>query len=673
LNEMTETKYNARMQAIEVKDALNQIYTFTYNPFGQILTQTRAGGTMSYEYDETLNRRKRIDYAGRETTYEYDALNRLKQINYLIPAVVGATPPPAQFPIATAVYNYDDISRLTSATNEAGTVNFGYDSRNRLSSTTDVFGHLINYEYERTATVNQERLKFDGAMYASYNFDDANRLQNIVNSADSSTISFGYDNADRLTSRTFPNGVSTTYGYDNMSRLKRITDTGAAATLFDRQYGYNNASQISQIIEPTLTRTIGYDFVNRLTSVTASNGQNESYNFDDVGNRTSSHRSASYGYQPFNKVVSTATANYVYDANGNMVSKAEGSNFWRYGYDYENRLVSASTRKQTVRYRYDALGRRVQRYIVGGRENTKFIYDGQDVLVDDNSGTLTKYINGAGIDNKLRSQTGNTVNYFLADHLGSTNGLTDASGNLTASTSYDAFGNATNTEFPSRYQFTGREYDNFTGLHYYRARFYDGTLGRFISEDPIGFKGGDINLYGYVWNNPQNWIDPLGLRVETFPNQTPITYGSYTPTWRDKWLPNWWGYNTGSNDGIWWNCFWNKWNDLREEGPVIFGTYGGGDFSIIDWDGYPDANPPDGPFRILEGAEYENARRLANNENQRLHRNDRTQYDGKQIHERQPVKFGGSPTDPNNKMALTPERHRDYNRFWARFKASIKR
>ena len=193
-----------------------------------------------------------------------------------------------------------------------------------------------------------------------------------------------------------------------------------------------------------------------------------------------------------------------------MVSKGEGSNFWRYGFDYENRLVSALTRKQTVRYRYDALGRRVQRYFKGGKENTKFIYDGQDVLVDDNSGTLTKYINGTGIDNKLRVQTGSNTQYFLTDHLGSTNGLADASGNLTASTNYDAFGNATNASFLSRYQFTGREHDSFTGLHYYRARFYDANLGRFISEDPIGFEGGDVNLYGYVWNDPIKFVDPLG-------------------------------------------------------------------------------------------------------------------------------------------------------------------
>jgi RHS repeat-associated protein len=94
--------------------------------------------------------------------------------------------------------------------------------------------------------------------------------------------------------------------------------------------------------------------------------------------------------------------------------------------------------------------------------------------------------------------------------------LADTSGNVTPSnsTSYDSFGNSSNANFPTRYQFTGREFDNFSGLHYYRARFYDGNLGRFISEDPSGFEGGDVNLYGYVWNNPLTYTDSMGLDAE---------------------------------------------------------------------------------------------------------------------------------------------------------------
>ncbi len=195
-----------------------------------------------------------------------------------------------------------------------------------------------------------------------------------------------------------------------------------------------------------------------------------------------------------------------------MATKFDGKR-WLYAFDYENRLARASNLKRTVRYRYDALGRRVQRHIVGDVENTKFTYDGDDVLLDDNFGTLTKYLNGEGIDNKLRQTTGSNTSYFLADHLGSTNGLANGTGALVASTHYDSFGNPTNLNFPTRYQFTGREYDKLTGLHFYRARFYDSNLGRFISEDPIGFRGGDINLYGYVKNNPLRFRDPLGLQT----------------------------------------------------------------------------------------------------------------------------------------------------------------
>ena len=86
---------------------------------------------------------------------------------------------------------------------------------------------------------------------------------------------------------------------------------------------------------------------------------------------------------------------------------------------------------------------------------------------------------------------------------------------MTAQTGYDAFGNATNAAFPTRYQFTGREFDSFTGLQFSRARFYDPKLGRFISEDPIGFAGGDVNLYGYVWNDPLHFVDPDGLQARS--------------------------------------------------------------------------------------------------------------------------------------------------------------
>jgi RHS repeat-associated protein len=193
-----------------------------------------------------------------------------------------------------------------------------------------------------------------------------------------------------------------------------------------------------------------------------------------------------------------------------MTSKTDSSGTMDYVWDQENRLYEASTRKQRIRYRYDALGRRISRYIVGGKENTKFTYDGNDVILDDNSGVITKYQNGLGIDNKLKMVTNGVSKYFLQDHLGSTTALTNSSGSVIESATYDSFGNATGN-LSTRYQFTGREYDKDIGLTYYRARWYSSELGRFVSEDPIGFGGGDVNLFGYVKSQPLKYRDPRGL------------------------------------------------------------------------------------------------------------------------------------------------------------------
>ncbi len=512
-NEETLLAYDARGDLLQVTDAKQQVYVFNRDALGRVISQTRADATMSFEYDANGNRTRRTDYIGRLTKYTYDKLNRLEKTEY-------GEDGDLQLPVT---YTYDEISQLKTATNENGTVSFNYDNRNRLLNTTDVFGHTVGYNHVYSSTVNRLELILDGSVHAQYNFDDAGRLTNIVSPADSTTIGFTYDNANRPETRTFPNGVTTTYTFDRMSRLTRLTDTSQTATLFDRQYEYNNANQIESVTEPGKVRNFSYDFVNRLTGMTSPTEPAESYNFDKVGNRTASHRSANYGYETgqFNRVNSTDTAGYVYDQNGNIRMKAEGKELWRYQWDFDNRLVSASTRKQTVRYKYDALGRRIQRFIVGGKENTKFIYDGADVIADDNSGTLTKYLNGPGIDNKLRMQTGSDVRYFIADHLGSTNALTDSSGNVTSSAAYDSFGNATDN-LATRYKFTGREYDDFTGLHYYRARWYDGNLGRFISEDPIGFAGGDVNLYGYVGNDTLAFRDPSG----EIPLLVPIIIGA---------------------------------------------------------------------------------------------------------------------------------------------------
>ncbi len=526
LNEITQFEYNNRSQMTKVTDAANQVYQFAYDALGRQLSQTRAGTTMAYEYNAVGNRTKRTDYNGRQTNYEYDALNRLHTVNYN-PLYNTVTDPNIIEDTPYSIYEYDDLSRLTSAENETGTVGFAYDTRSRIASSTDVFGHLIEYQYD--ANGNRTELKLDDAVQTAYAYDNANRLTTLTDETDQD-FTFGYDIANRLISKILPNGINTTFNYDGMSRLTRLKDQRGATVLNDKQYAYNPASQISQIAELTQTKNYTYDNVDRLTGMTSGTA-NENYAFNSVGSRTSSHLSASYGYQPFNKLTNTATANYTYDANGNQLSKSEGTNSWQYTWSLENRLIEAKNGTRSVRYRYDALGRRVQRLFPNHNEpDTDYIYDGEDVLADDSGGTITTYQNGLGIDDKLKVSTNGTAKYFLADHLGSTVGLTDSSGNVSSSAIYDSFGNATGN-LNTRYQYTGREYDSFTGLQYSRARWYDAKTGRFISEDPIGFRGGDINLYGYVGNNSIYFSDPQGTVALPFiwffsPTKKPECTGS---------------------------------------------------------------------------------------------------------------------------------------------------
>jgi len=166
-----------------------------------------------------------------------------------------------------------------------------------------------------------------------------------------------------------------------------------------------------------------------------------------------------------------------------------------------------------VSYKYDALGRRIQRTGSDGN-STNFIYDGQDVMKDvDNDGSTVDYLNGPGIDNKIRQistvRKKSTALYYETDHLGSTSALTNEKGHVVDEITYDAFGNGTGSK-ETRYDYTGRERDPLTGLLFYRARWYDSQIGRFISEDPIGLAGG-INQFAYVGNSPQNAKDPSGL------------------------------------------------------------------------------------------------------------------------------------------------------------------
>jgi YD repeat-containing protein len=145
-----------------------------------------------------------------------------------------------------------------------------------------------------------------------------------------------------------------------------LTYATATTTLISNQYTYNDADNISSWTNVSGSHAYGYDLVDRLTSATNSAQPNESYSFDGVGNRTASHLSATYSYQPFSKLTSTATATHSYDNNGNLLSKTDASGTTNFGWNEENQLKQvALPNGLTVNYKYDGLGRRIQRTTTG--------------------------------------------------------------------------------------------------------------------------------------------------------------------------------------------------------------------------------------------------------------------------------------------------------------------
>jgi len=152
----------------------------------------------------------------------------------------------------------------------------------------------------------------------------------------------------------------------------------------------------------------------------------------------------------------------------------------------------------------------------GALGTTNYLYDGANLLeeVDQSGNVLARYTQGQKIDEPLAQFRSGTAAYYQVDGLGSVTSIRDNSGTSVAAYSYDAFGNvAASTGFITNpFRYTGREFDPETGIYYYRARYYNLSLGGFISEDPQRFESG-VNFYTYVLNAPTVYKDPFGWDI----------------------------------------------------------------------------------------------------------------------------------------------------------------
>lgn len=202
-------------------------------------------------------------------------------------------------------------------------------------------------------------------------------------------------------------------------------------------------------------------------------------------------------------MVGTATLSY--DANGNLTN--DGTNI--YTWDSRNHLTAIS-KGSTASFVYDALGRREQKTIAG--MSTQFLYDKFNPVQElQNGSPNANVLTGLNIDEYFARLDSGGAMALLTDALGSTIGLVNTAGSLTTDYTYDPFGATVvaGAANGNSYQFTGRENDG-TGWYFYRARYYSPTFQRFIAQDPIGFRGGESDLYGYVSDDPINRRDQDG-------------------------------------------------------------------------------------------------------------------------------------------------------------------
>ncbi|MEJ1969110.1 MAG: RHS repeat-associated core domain-containing protein [Rhizomicrobium sp.] len=501
-----------------VTDANGNKTAYAYDGFDRLAQTTYPAVTLpgqvdvldfeSFAYDPDGNATAHRLRGGGTVTSVFDALNRMT--GRTVPAYGG------QAAAVTTTTAYDLAGRETAVSDTLGNViASAYDAAGRLSSTTQTIPGLsgtktVSYQYD--ASSNRTRLTWPDGYYVQYGFDALNRMSTAAENGATTLATYSYDPLSRRTGLAYGNGASVASAYSAAGDLTSLvhdllgTADDATTTLTytpAHQLGRESVSNAAWDRSPPTTATVAY----------TPNGLNQ---YATVGG-----------------------AGFVHDAQGNLTSDGART----FAYDAENRLLTATVAGTTTTYAYDPRGRRTARLTptVGGPRwgtatwgafpwtaalagpgTTFFLDSGDDEIAElDPSGTVTRrFVPGPEIDEPIAMVTASTGarEYLHANHQGSIVATSDDTGALAEGPlTYDAYGacyaGATNTPCAATgipYRFTGRRYDPETGLYYYRARYYDPGIGRFLQTDPVGY-GDDLDWYSYVGNDPTNENDPRGL------------------------------------------------------------------------------------------------------------------------------------------------------------------
>jgi RHS repeat-associated protein len=420
-------------------------------------------------------------------------------------------------------YFYDEGGRLSEDKTFFGSRKYKYDLVNNRISAEDRNERVTNYGYDNLNRVKSETWVVDGKQF-TYSYDENSNLI----TADDGAIKYvyGYDDTDLVTQVDRLSGtnpiVSFKYGYDDVGNLTRTEELVGNVVKATTDYEYNSRylnTSITQIGAGLSSKEVKFTYdvaglnfkveryLDGLLKLTTTNA------FDPFGRLT--------GIEQKNAGGIIATDSYILDdlnriSRTNIVSGAVDE----YAWDYRNRLMGivsktsiTGTVTRTVGYEYDVDDQRVSKTVNGVVEN--YYLDGEQVaFVTDGGGNQTfHYLYGLNVDQVLAQDSPAGMVWALADRLGTVDTIADGEGAVVDKRTFDSFGrilSETNPSVSFRYGYTGRELDLESGLNYYRARYYDSNVGRFISVDPIGFAAGDTNLYRYVGNSSTNATDPSG-------------------------------------------------------------------------------------------------------------------------------------------------------------------
>ena len=571
LGQVTERQYDAAGQLERLIDARKHHTTFGYDPLGNRRRLTDPQGNSSYWQYDSLNRlekstdplgeqivleyspvddwRRRTDRNGREILFELDELGRVQTETWDDGRVLE--------------FDYDSAGRLTWASDPSGAFGFTYDANGRLDVATQQLAALafpIVLDNDRDLSGNNVQLKIlvngveDSRISSTY--DPRDSVASITHSGNGVVdkfVAYQYNSANQpvlmerfegpSSSRTLV--ATTDYAHDSAGRLVSLDHSQGANAIAGYTYGYDTLGRLESfgsLADGSVT--YAYDQTSQLTAATGSGTlPDESYRYDGSGNREGS----TYHTGTANRVSFDAKYNYQYDNEGNRIRRIErvSGEVTRYHWDHRNRLVMQEHRSETEqllwreRYSYDGLNRRVERvgdsdgdgvneqseYFVnhGLRSDRGGAGDSIALRLDGTGAVIGRELHGPTVDSilaedRLDPEGGATETLWaLTDANGSvrdTVGVDDAGtatiGNHVA---YDAFGQMvtqSDASSGSEYGFTGREIES-GGLQSNRARIYDAALGRWLSEDPIGFASGQTNLSLYLGNDPISGTDPSGL------------------------------------------------------------------------------------------------------------------------------------------------------------------